>query len=150
VLTSKLEELVALGMARPDIDPDDDGDLAPFIPARAVEAKTQPDPAPVAARDAAQHAEPEIPEVEARIEKPTKRGSVPDTAKPLAKRAAEPTAPATSPKTRPARTAGDASGSKKSAVAEARVFVPSHAPDDPGPDEVEPDDITVPLRPQRA
>jgi HemY protein len=149
VLTNKLEELVALGMARPDLDPDDDGDLAPIIPARAVELKKQPEPAPVAARDAAQHVEPEKPEVEARVEKPTKRGSVPDTAKPAAKRAAEPAAPATPPKTRSAATA-DAGGSKKSAAAEARAFVPSHAPDDPGPDEVETDDVTVPLRPQRA
>ena len=148
VLTNKLEELVALGMARPDIDPDDDGDLAPIIPARVVEAKKQPEPAPVAAREAAHHVEPEEPEVEARIEKPTKRGSVPDTAKPVAKRAAEPTA--TARKTRSAETTADTSGGKKSAAAEARVFVPSHAPDDPGPDEVEPDDVTVPLRPQRA
>ncbi|MFA6139244.1 MAG: heme biosynthesis HemY N-terminal domain-containing protein [Hyphomicrobium sp.] len=150
VLTNKLEELVALGMARPDIGPDDAGDLAPIIPARAVEARTQPEPSPVAARDEAHHVEPEKPEVEARIEKPTKRGSVPDTAKPVAKRAAEPTAPATAPKTRSAENTADTSGSKKSAAAEARVFVPSHAPDDPGPDEVEPDDVTVPLRPQRA
>ena len=151
VLTSKLEELVALGMARPDIDPDDDAHLAPIIPARAVEAKTRPEPAPVAAREAARRVEPEMPEVEAHIEAPTKRGSVPDTAKPAAKRVSEPTAAATAPKTRSAETAADTSRSKKAPPAEARVFVPSHAPDDPGPDEVETDDdVTLPLRPQRA
>ena len=92
-----------------------------------------------------------MPEVEARIEAPAKRGSVPDTAKPAAKRAGR--------ADRAGNGAEDASrrdGSRHRAAArspqpaEARVFVPSHAPDDPGPEEVEPDDVTLPLRPQRA
>ena len=66
VLASKLEELVALGMARPSAEPEVEPELAPVVPARAAEVKTEPAPGP--AREAAQRVEPEIPEVETHIE----------------------------------------------------------------------------------
>ena len=84
VLASKLEELVALGMARPDVEPDEEP--APVDRPRAT-VEVKPEPTPVPAKEAAQRVEPEMPEVEARNEATAKQGSVPNTAKPTAKRA---------------------------------------------------------------
>ncbi len=87
VLANKLEELVALGMARPDVERDEQPEPAPVIPARA---EVKPEPTPAAAKEAAQSVEPEMPEVEARKEATAKQGSVPNTAKSTAKRPVEP------------------------------------------------------------
>jgi HemY protein len=146
VLANKLEELVALGMARPDVEPDEQPEPAPVIPARKAEVK--PEPAPATPKEAAQSVEPEMPEVEARKEASAKQGSVPNTAKSTAKRAVEPTAPAE--RTRPTEATTNATRGKKSEPADARIFTPPHAPDDPGPEAIEPEDVTIPLRPQRA
>ena len=59
VLASKLEELVALGMARPAVDDPDEAE--PAIAAHTVEAKADTTP-PAPAREAAQRVEPEIAE----------------------------------------------------------------------------------------
>ena len=40
--------------------------------------------------------------------------------------------------------------SKDEPAREKRAFVPPHAPDDPGPETPEQEDVTLPLRPQRA
>ena len=139
VLASKLEELVALGVARPDVEPDEE--RVPVIPARTVEVKAEPKP--VAAKEAAQRLEPEMPEVEAGKEATAKQGSVPNTA-------AEPPAAAPAERTRPTETKANPSRGKKPEPADARIFTPPHAPDDPGPEAVEAEDVTIPLRPQRA
>lgn len=144
VLASKLEELVALGMARPSAEPEVEPELAPVVPARAAEVKTEPAPGP--AREAAQRVEPEIPEVETHIELTAKRGSVPDTTKGSTRRGGE----SKTPRTRPAEATASQSQRKKDEPAEARIYVPPHAPDDPGTEPVEPEDVTIPLRPQRA
>ncbi|HEY8246414.1 MAG TPA: heme biosynthesis HemY N-terminal domain-containing protein [Hyphomicrobium sp.] len=144
VLASKLEELVALGMARPSAEPEVEPELAPVVPARAAEVKTEPAPGP--AREAAQRVEPEIPEVETHIESTAKRGSVPDTTKGSTRRGGE----SKTPRTRPAEATASQSQRKKDEPAEARIYVPPHAPDDPGTEPVEPEDVTIPLRPQRA
>jgi HemY protein len=146
VLASKLEELVALGMARPDVDPDEEP--APVIPARTVEVK--PEPKPVAAKEASQRVEPEKPEVEAPKEATAKQGSVPNTAKSTGKPPAEPPAAAPAERIRPTEAKANASRGKKPEPADARIFTPPHAPDDPGPEAVEAEDVTIPLRPQRA
>ena len=93
VLASKLEELVALGMARPSAEPEVEPELAPVVPARAAEVKTEPAPGP--AREAAHRVEPEMPEVEMHIESTAKRGSVPDTTKGSTRRGGESKTPAT-------------------------------------------------------
>jgi HemY protein len=144
VLASKLEELVALGMARPSAEPEVEPELAPVVPARAAEVKTEPAPGP--AREAAQRVEPEIPEVETHIESTAKRGSVPDTTKGSTRRGGE----SKTPRTRPAEATASQSQRKRDEPAEARIYVPPHAPDDPGTEPVEPEDVTIPLRPQRA
>jgi HemY protein len=144
VLASKLEELVALGMARPSAEPEVEPELAPVVPARAAEVKTEPAPGP--AREAAQRVEPEIPEVETHIESTAKRGSVPDTTKGSTRRGGE----SKTPRTRPAEATASQSQRKKDEPAEARIYVPPHAPDDPGTEPVEPEEVTIPLRPQRA
>jgi HemY protein len=146
VLASKLEELVALGMARPDVEPDEEP--APVIPARTVEIK--PEPKPVPAKEVAQRIEPQMPEAEAGKEATAKQGSVPNTARPAVKGHAEPLAPATAERTRPTETKANPSRGKKAEPADARIFTPPHAPDDPGPEAVEAEDVTIPLRPQRA
>jgi HemY protein len=145
VLASKLEELVALGMARPAVD--DPDELDPVIAAHSVEAKADPTPAPV--QEAAQRVEPEMPKAEATNEAPASQGSVPNTARPTAKRTSPATAPAAQ-RARASDTTPSSSRGKKPEPGEARVFTPPHAPDDPGTESVETDDVTVPLRPQRA
>ncbi len=140
VLASKLEELVALGMARPVAD-----EPEPAIATHTLEVKTEP--APVPAKEAAQRAEPEMPEVEAHTAAPAKQGSVPNTAKPTAKRTP---AAAAAQRVRTPDTTPSPSRGKKPEPGEARIFTPPHAPDDPGTEAVETDDVTVPLRPQRA
>ena len=145
VLANKLEELVALGMARPAVD---DPEAEPAITAHTVEAKADPSPEP--ATEAAPRVEPETPKVEALKEVPASQGSVPNTARPNAKRTSPATAPAAAQRDRTTETAANSSRGKKPEPGEARIFTPPHAPDDPGTEAVEADDVTVPLRPQRA
>ena len=147
VLASKLEELVALGMARPAVDDPDEAE--PAIAAHTVEAKADTTP-PAPAREAAQRVEPESPKVEATNEVPANQGSVPNTARPTAKRTSPATAPAATQRVRATDTTANPSRGKKPEPGEARVFTPPHAPDDPGTEAVEADDVTIPLRPQRA
>jgi HemY protein len=145
VLANKLEELVALGMARPAVD---DPEAEPAIAAHTVEA--QADPAPAPPREAAPRVEQETPKVEAIKEVPASQGSVPNTTRPTAKRTSPATAPAAARRDRTTDTAANSSRGKKPEPGEARIFTPSHAPDDPGTEAVEAEDVTVPLRPQRA
>ena len=123
----------------------DDPEVEPAIAAHTVEVMAETAPAP--AKEAAQRVEPEIPEVETRNKATAKQGSVPNTAKPMPKHTPQPEA---SQRTRPPETTGNPSRSKKPGTGEARVFTPPPAPDDPGTDAVEAEDVTVPLRPQRA
>ena len=146
VLASKLEELVALGMARPGVD---DPEVEPAI-AAAHTVEAQADPAPAPATEAAQRVEPETPKVEATKEVPANQGSVPNTARPTAKRTSPATAPATAQRVRATDTAANSGRGKKPEPGEARIYTPPHAPDDPGTEAVEAEDVTVPLRPQRA
>ena len=145
VLASKLEELVALGMARPAVD---DPEVEPTIAAHTVEA--QADPAPAPATEAAQRVEPETPKVEAANAPSANQGSVPNTARPTAKRTSPAAAPAAAQRVRTTDTTTSPSRAKKPEPGEARAFTPPPAPDDPGTEPVEADDVTVPLRPQRA
>jgi HemY protein len=145
VLANKLEELVALGMARPAVD---DPEAEPVIAAHTVEA--QADPAPAPPREAAPRVEQETPKVEAIKEVPASQGSVPNTTRPTAKRTSPATAPAAARRDRTTDTAANSSRGKKPEPGEARIFTPPHAPDDPGTEAVEAEDVTVPLRPQRA
>jgi HemY protein len=145
VLASKLEELVALGMARPAVD---EPEVGPVIAPHTVEAQVDPAPAPVT--EAAQRVEPEMPKAEATKEAAASQGSVPNTARPTAKRTSSTTAPAAAQRARTTDTATSSSRGKKQEPGEARVFTPPHAPDDPGTEAVEADDVTIPLRPQRA
>ena len=126
VLASKLEELVALGMARPSAEPEVEPELAPVVPARAAEVKTEPAPGP--AREAAQRVEPEIPEVETHIESTAKRGSVPDTTKGSTRRGGE----SKTPRTRPAEATASQSQRKKDEPAEARILRAAACPGRPG------------------
>lgn len=145
VLANKLEELVALGMARPAVD---DPEAEPAIAAHTVEAKADPAPAP--ATETAPRVEPETPKVEAIKEVAASQGSVPNTARPTAKRTSPTTPPAAAQRDRTTDTAASSSRGKKPEPGEARIFTPPHAPDDPGTEAVEAEDVTVPLRPQRA
>ncbi len=139
VLASKLEELVALGMQPVAELPDTPQ------PASAVKA-----PAPtISAHEAAQRARAERPPVEqpkAATPPPGggERTSVPATAPP--KRTADKEAP----RTEPAEATTGASRRRKPSADEARAFVPPHAPDDPGTEASGPEDVEIPLRPQRA
>lgn len=148
LLASKLEELVALGMARPDTAPDDEPQAAPVARAPAVEPKIEVAPAP----EAVQRVEPEMPAVEAR-QKAVKQSSVPNTstgpASASARRSAEVTSPST-PRPHAAEATAGQGPRKKPERGEARVFVPPHAPDDPGTEATESEDVAPPLRPQRA
>ena len=145
VLASKLEELVALGVARPAVD---EPEVEPAIAAHTVEVQADPVPAP--ATEAAQRVEPETPKVEATKEVPASQGSVPNTARPTAKHASPATAPAAAQRVRTTDTTAHSSRGKKPEPGEARIFTPPPAPDDPGTEAVEADDVTIPLRPQRA
>jgi HemY protein len=141
VLASKLEELVALGMARPDVG---DPEVDPVIAAHTVEA--QADAAPAPPTEAAQRIEPETPKVEAAKEVSASQGSVPNTARPTAKH----TSPATPPAAAQRTSTANSGRGKKPEPGEARIFTAPHAPDDPGTEAVEADEVTAPLRPQRA
>ncbi len=146
VLASKLEELVALGMARPGVD---DPEVEP-VSAAADTVEAQADPAPAPATEAARRVEPETPKVKATKEVPANQGSVPNTARPTAKRTSPATAPAAAQRVRATDTVANSGQGKKPEPGEARIFTPPHAPDDPGTEAVEVEDVTVPLRPQRA
>ena len=148
VLASKLEELVALGMARPAVD---DPEPEPAIGSHTVEAQADPVPAP--ATEAAPSVEPETPKVEATEATnapPANQGSVPNTARPTAKPTSPATASTAAQRVRTTDATANSGRGKKPKPGEARIFTPPHAPDDPGTEAVEADEVTVPLRPQRA
>lgn len=141
VLASQLEELVALGMRHAD-EPLEE--LKPTAEAPAPTLK--PEPAP-----AAEHVDGKSPAAESPkgvVAKPSAvrdGGAVPATAP--SKRAVEstPTAPP-----QPAEATAGPGRRKKPAPGEAHIFVPPHAPDDPGTEPNESEDVDMPLRPQRA
>ena len=117
VLASKLEELVALGMARPAVDdPTRSSRRSPRAPSR----RKRHAPAPAPARKAAQRVEPEMPKVEADNEAPANQGSVPNTARPTAKRTSPATAPAAAQRARTTDTTANPSRGKKPEPGEAR------------------------------
>ena len=148
VLASKLEELVALGMARPAVD---DPELEPAIGSHTVEAQADPVLAP--ATEAVPSVEPETPKIEtteATNAPPANQGSVPNTARPTAKPTSPATASTAAQRVRTTDATANSGRGKKPKPGEARIFTPPHAPDDPGTEAVEADEVTVPLRPQRA
>ena len=146
VLASKLEELVALGMSRAEAEPDEKPEVEPATAAPTI--RTKAEPAPV--REAPHRAEPELPEVKVRNEATAKQSSVPDTTTEATRRGAKTASPATRTRTRPTEATTSQSQRDKAEPGEARVYVPPHAPDDPGTEQVEPEEVTLPLRPQRA
>ena len=133
-LASKLEELVALGK-RP-AEPQD----AP------AEPRHEEPPAPrVSAHEAVARARAvEPPKTAARQADVEDVTTVPATGP--ARRSTETAAP----RTQPAEAATTPSRRKKPVAEDARVFVPPHAPDDPGTEASEPESVDAPLRPQRA
>jgi HemY protein len=146
ILASKLEELVALGVAPDIVHPDDggdsgDGDDVPPSSSRTDDADTSQTIEATTVR-------PPQPEADGETEKKT--GSRGGKSRAAAREAvsAPPTAePGGSvPATAPASKSRGKAGSK----GEPRVFVPPHAPDDPGPDTGSQDEAPLPLRPQRA
>ncbi|MCZ7594341.1 MAG: heme biosynthesis protein HemY [Hyphomicrobium sp.] len=144
VLASQLEELVALGM-RPAAEPLEEPKPVAEAPARAL----KPEPAPVT-----EHVEARKPAVEppkeaaARPSSVRDGGAVPVTAP--SKRAVESTPAALPQRAQPAEATAGQGRRKKPAPSEAHIFVPPHAPDDPGTEPSESEDVDIPLRPQRA
>jgi len=145
VLASKLEELVALGMSRAEAEPDEEPEVEPVTAAPTIGTKAEP-----ATREVPHRAEPELPEAKVRNEATAKQSSVPDTTTEATRRGAKTASPATRTRTRPTEATTSQSQRDKAEPGEARVYVPPHAPDDPGTEQVEPEEVTLPLRPQRA
>jgi HemY protein len=144
MLASKVEELVALGVARPDKDKDDDaGPSDTSVPPAPAKRTTDEEPKTVEAQTVRPAAKAQAP---APASDAPATGSVPpmkaarSSADPEPKRAADASPVVGNPATAPASVR---------AKKEANVFVAPPAPDDPGPDLSEPDDV-LPLRPQRA
>jgi HemY protein len=132
VLASKLEELVALGVHPVGHTHEGEEQPAAEIPhARAATAPAK------AADDQSQTDHDEEPPA------PAEKGG--------RRRTSEATSvPATGPQARVAEPAPDKPTRKGATPAEPRIFVPPAAPDDPGADAGDPEDVALPLRPQRA
>jgi HemY protein len=145
VLASKLEELVALGMSRADAEPDEESEVEPVTAAPTIGTKEEP-----ATREVPHRAEPELPEAKVRNEATAKQSSVPDTTTEATRRGAKTASPATRTRTRPTEAVPSQNQRDKAEPREARAYVPPHAPDDPGTEQTEPEEVTLPLRPQRA
>jgi len=158
ILANKLEELVALGVAAEVVTPDQDREEKkpapePTVPdtetPQTIEATTvrPPQPEPAIETPAPKAAEPA-----AKAPAGNKAAKPRATAKErsAARQGAEGTVPTTVAKPRAsAKPAADARSGSASAQ-EHRIFVPPHAPDDPGPDTSDQEEAPLPLRPQRA
>ena len=145
VLASKLEELMALGVRPSD---DDGGDTAgtdadhgvqPASASEKTATKIDTKTAAAAARATAEAAE-----------VPTQRTAAPAAPVKEAQPAGPTTARETAAPTSTKRTAPTQGSTRKRGAGEPAIFVPPHAPDDPGPDISDPDENHPPLRPQRA
>ncbi|HWK39483.1 MAG TPA: heme biosynthesis HemY N-terminal domain-containing protein [Hyphomicrobium sp.] len=145
VLASKLEELMALGVRASD-DEDDaagsDGDHGARTASAAEKTETKIDTKTAAAARAA--AEP--------AEVATQRTAAPAAPAKQPQAAAQTAArEATATSTKRTAPVPPVQGStRKRGPGEPAIFVPPHAPDDPGPDTSESDEGSPPLRPQRA
>jgi HemY protein len=149
LVAGKLEELVALGMPRTFMAPDED-EAPQTVTAHTVPRRASPEPAAPTER------KPDVPAPRAQAEpapapprpEPAPvsgaEAAVPPT---VTKRppASAPVSPAASPAVGP-----QVADRSRDEPREKRTFVPPHAPDDPGPETPDPDDVTLPLRPQRA
>lgn len=156
MLASKLEELVALGTPRRPAGSDDDRErdagakASPTtVTAETIEVvpPTEPAPKPVSkpapAREAIAPKEPAAAEAKDEAE-PTTRAA----------RQMSEKAPLTAPEQRPQRAPAPSRTDKPRAHSErpgarqgeTRIFVAPHAPDDPGPEAGDADDISLPLR----
>ncbi len=138
VLASKLEELMALGV-RPGSDEDDGAETgADHTRPAAVSEKAATKIETKAAAASRAAAEP--------AEAATQRNAAPVKEPQPTEQARARETTATS-----AKRVSSAKGSvRKRAPGEPAIFVPPHAPDDPGTDISEPDEGSPPLRPQRA
>jgi HemY protein len=152
-LSSQHEDLVALGMPRTFMAPDED-DVPQTVTAHTVSRRATAEPAATAkpaADELVTRAQAEPAPAQHRTEPAASlsgESAVPPagTKHPLA---GTPSSPPASPATgTPVRAPVDRS--KDEPAREKRVFVPPHAPDDPGPETPEQEDVTLPLRPQRA
>ncbi|HWK33610.1 MAG TPA: heme biosynthesis HemY N-terminal domain-containing protein [Hyphomicrobium sp.] len=143
MLASKLEELMALGVRPSDDDEDDtagtgaDHDTQPAPVAEKTETKIDTKAA-AAARATAEPAE-----------VATQRTAA-ATASAKQPQPAEQTAAREATVTSTKRTGPTQGSTRKRGPGEPAIFVPPHAPDDPGPDVSESDEGHQPLRPQRA
>jgi HemY protein len=152
-LSSQHEDLVALGMPRTFMAPDEE-DAPQTVTAHTVSRRAATEPV-VPAAPPAVPAGP-APDVEAPRAQ-AQPAPEPKRPEPAAPSSAESAVPATGTKpppvsapVSPSAHAPVADRSKDEPAREKRVFVPPHAPDDPGPETPEPEDVTLPLRPQRA
>lgn len=145
ILANKLEELVALGVARDVVEPGG-GHEAPPPPAFRADDDHTDTPQTIEAttvRPAPQQpaeAEPDEKRPSGKTGKP-RAAAREAVASPVAQ-----VAEAAKPRAKPAAS----ERGKQSGKPEARIFVPPHAPDDPGPDSSAQEDAPLPLRPQRA
>ena len=145
-LSGNIDELVALGSGQTidDVEPPA-GPAEPPPAAKKAEAQTiEAVPVTQPAKEAppAQERKPA-----ARVATP-EPAAAPAAAASAAAQAAARTATA-NPKPEGAE-AAPATARKGQKKGEARIFVAPPAPDDPGPDASEPDDVGMPFRPQRA
>jgi HemY protein len=153
VLTGKLEELLALGLPREiaETSAGEPAKAAPVVPSRegAERAQTiEVVPAEAAPRSPEAETVGDEPRVAAEARPRTTIPEPPAAAAPAARQGAEAAVPAPVPKRRTA--AKPAAETRRKGEGESRVFEAPRAPDDPGPDTGEQDDVGLPLRPQRA
>lgn len=163
LLSAKLDELVALGSGQTIDDVDDDKgpkgptggtpvgekheaqtiEVVPVTEPPATESKqASPPPAAEEHKPAAKAAAPVAPAA-------APVTSAEPTAPPAAAAAAKTASPAKPKRAAPAEPAPEAAR-KSARQGETRIFVAPPAPDDPGPDTSEQDDVGLPFRPQRA
>jgi HemY protein len=157
-LSSQHEDLVALGMPRTFMAPDDD-DVPQTVTAHTVSRRATAEPAAPAAATAKPAAEGPAPRMQG------ERATAQHRAEPAASPSGESAVPPAGTKRPPASTPLSPSASPATAAPvrppvadrskdelgrEKHVFLPPHAPDDPGPETADQEDVTLPLRPQRA
>jgi len=149
VLASKLEELVALGMPRPMAAPDaDEAEQKEPVartgaePVETIEVVTasDPEPEPVGSQGATKT---DRSTTQTQSRTPAKDTGPRAVPAPSAARATTSPEPAASRPAMPDRSKTDRTGERP-------VFAVPHAPDDPGPEPGEQDDVSLPLRPKPA
>ncbi len=146
MLAAKLEELVKLGGPESGASASDEGVAAK----KKVEGATTIEVVPVTEAKPAREAPAKKPEPAADKPAATAAESAkkPEARTPAAETAASRQSAASVPATSSARTKGQ-SASETRRKPEPRIFVPPHAPDDPGPEGAQ-DEIAPPLRPKPA